>query len=79
MAGGAPAGASMLPSEPGCLTNSTSMRMTTNIGKTMMTPRGTETDELPRNRSGLLKKAKREARLCFLVPLPVFSLSSEGS
>lgn len=44
-----------------------------------MAPKGTETVELPRKRSGLRKKARREAKVCFLFPLPVFSLSSVGS
>lgn len=69
----------MLPGELGCLTNSTKINMTTNIGKIMITPNGTETVELPRSRSGLLKKARREAKVCLLFPLPVFSLSSDGS
>jgi hypothetical protein len=79
IAGGAPAGASILPDELGCLTKRTSINMTTNMGKTMMAPNGTDTEELPRNRNGLLKKASREAKVCLLFPLPVFSSSSVGS
>jgi hypothetical protein len=52
IAGGAPAGISILPDELGCRTNSVRMRMTTMQGKRMTTPRGTEMAELPRSRSG---------------------------
>lgn len=69
----------MLPGELGCLTKSTRIKITTNIGKMMITPRGTETVELPRNRNGLLKKASREPKVCFLLAVPVFSPSSDGS
>lgn len=31
-------------------------------GNSMTTPRGTDTLELPRNRSGLLKKANRDVK-----------------
>lgn len=42
------------------------MRMRTRTGKTRTTPRGTETVELPRKRSGLLKKANRDDTPLFL-------------
>lgn len=42
------------------------MRIRMKTGKTSTTPNGTETVELPRNRSGLLSKAKREATALFL-------------
>lgn len=61
MAGGAPAGISILPGELGCRTNKIKMRTTMKTGKTMTTPTGTETVEFPRNRNGLRKKARREA------------------
>lgn len=62
MAGGAPAGISILPGELGCLTNSTRIRMRTMQGKRTTTPKGTDMLELPFNLKGLLKKASREAR-----------------
>jgi hypothetical protein len=61
MAGGAPAGINILPGELGCLTNRTSMRITTMQGKRTTTPRGTDMLELPFNLRGLRKKARRDA------------------
>lgn len=60
IAGGAPAGISILPGELGCLTNRTSMRITTMHGNRTTTPRGTDILELPFNLRGLRKKARRE-------------------
>ena len=62
MAGGAPAGINILPGDAGCLTKSTSIRMTTMQGKSTTTPKGTEMLELPLNLRGLRKKARREAK-----------------
>ena len=62
MAGGAPAGINILPGDAGCLTKSTSIRMTTMPGKSTTTPKGTEMLELPLNLRGLRKKARREAK-----------------
>lgn len=55
IAGGAPAGISILPGDAGCLTNMTRIRMTTMHGKRTTTPSGTEMVELPFNLMGLLR------------------------
>lgn len=60
IAGGAPAGISILPGEEGCLTNNTRMRTTTMHGKRITTPSGTEMLEFPLNLNGLRKNARRE-------------------
>lgn len=62
IAGGAPAGISILPGEFGCLTKRMRIRMTTMRGNNMTTPSGMEMAELPLKRSGLRKKARREYR-----------------
>lgn len=54
---------SILPGELGCLTKSDNMTMTTMTGKRITTPRGTDMLEFPFNRSGLLKKARRDILL----------------
>lgn len=61
IAGGAPAGISILPGELGWRTKSTKIRTTTMQGNKMTTPRGTEMLELPFNRMGFRKKANRDA------------------
>ena len=63
MAGGAPAGIKMVPGELGWRTNSTRMSTSTMQGKSTTTPSGTDIRELPRRRSGLLKKARRPRRM----------------
>lgn len=78
IAGGAPAGMSILPGELGCLTNKTRIKTMTRSGKTMTTPSGTETVELPRRRRGRRKNASCEARP-FRFGDPRFSLSRVGS
>lgn len=77
MEGGAPAGISIRPGEPGWRTNRIKMRMTTSRGKRMTMPKGTETVELPRNRSGRRKRAKREVMAVRLGDLGLSS--TEGS
>lgn len=61
IAGGAPAGINILPGDAGCLTKSTSMRITTIQGKSTTTPNGTDMLEFPLSLRGLRKKARREA------------------
>lgn len=60
MAGGAPAGISILPGEFGCLTKSMRIRITTMSGKMMTTPMGIEMVEFPLRRKGRRKKARRD-------------------
>lgn len=75
MAGGAPAGMSILPGEFGCLTKSMRMRTTTMRGNSMTTPSGMEMVEFPLRRNGLRKKARRDHRRPDLV-LGLCSFSS---
>lgn len=65
IAGGAPAGINIRPGDAGCLTNRTSIRMTTMQGKSTTTPNGTDMLEFPLSLRGLRKKARREANRLF--------------
>jgi hypothetical protein len=78
MAGGAPAGISILPGELGCRTKRMRIMMTTMQGNRITTPSGTDTLEFPFNRIGRLKKASRDASLLDFAYRPAFS-SAVGS
>lgn len=78
MDGGAPAGASNLPAEVGCRTKRIRMSIRMKTGKMRTIPKGTETVELPRNRSGLLSRAKRED-MALLLDVSLLSSSDVGS
>lgn len=54
------------------------MRIRMKTGKTSTTPSGTETVELPRNRNGLLRRARREA-MALLLDDSLLSSSDVGS
>lgn len=73
MAGGAPAGISILAGELGWRTNINRIRKMKMAGKSTTTPSGTDTLEFPFNLSGRLRYARRVAHVVRPRALAVFS------
>lgn len=78
MAGGAPAGINILPGDAGCLTNRTSMKMTTMHGNISTTPSGMEMLELPFNRKGRRKNASLDEFLVFVFNSSIVGILGDG-